>query len=140
MVWACGQERGQWRMRMRISSGRESRRSSEATSTRCRAGSSLTASCGTPARILWEASTPAWGRCGDYLSRAFQLSRGTVDIELQDVLANDRREVALSRSRAERKRRHLDTFDAVIFRVEGGKFTEVWHRSEDPYASDVFWS
>jgi ketosteroid isomerase-like protein len=76
----------------------------------------------------------------DYLSRAFQLFRGTVDIELQDVLANDRHAVALFRSRAERNGRRLDTFDAVIFRVEGGKFTEVWHRSEDPYASDAFWS
>lgn len=76
----------------------------------------------------------------DYLSRAFQLSHGTVDIELQDVLANDRHAVALFRSRAERKGRRLDTFDAAIIRVEGGKFAEVWHRSEDPYASDAFWS
>jgi uncharacterized protein len=76
----------------------------------------------------------------DYLSRAFQLARGTVDIELQDVLANDRHAVALFRSRAEREGRRLDTFDAVIFKLEGGKFTEVWHRSEDPYASDLFWS
>lgn len=80
------------------------------------------------------------GQVRDYLSRAFQLSHGTVDIELQDVLANDRHAVALFRSLAERKGRHLDTFDAVIFRLENGKFTEVWHRSEDPYASDVFWS
>jgi uncharacterized protein len=80
------------------------------------------------------------GQVRDYLSRAFQLFHGTVDIELQDVLANDRHAVALFRSRAERTGRRLDTFDAVIFRVEGGKFTEVWHRSEDPYASDVFWS
>jgi ketosteroid isomerase-like protein len=80
------------------------------------------------------------GQVRDYLSRASQLSGGTVDIELQDVLANDRHAVALFRSRAERKGRQLDTFDAVIFRVEDGKLAEAWHRSEDPYASDVFWS
>ncbi len=75
-----------------------------------------------------------------YLGRAFQLSDGTVDIELQDVLANDRHAVALFRSRAQRKGRHLDTFDAVILRVKDGKLTEAWHRSGDPYAADVFWS
>ena len=76
----------------------------------------------------------------DYLSRAFQLADGTVAMELQDVLANDRHAVALFRSRAQRNGRHLDTFDAVIFRVEDGKLAEAWHRSEDPYASDLFWS
>jgi len=80
------------------------------------------------------------GQVRDYLSRASRLSGGTVDIELQDVLANDRHAVALFRSRAERNGRRLDTFDAVIFRVEDGKLAEAWHRSADPYASDVFWS
>ncbi len=75
-----------------------------------------------------------------YLSRAFQLADGTVHMELQDVLANDRHAVALFRSQAERNGRQLDTFDAVILRIEGGKMAEVWHRSEDPYASDLFWS
>lgn len=92
-------------------------------------------------RRRWpRAALRAWLTKGATLSRAFQLSRGRVDIEVQDVLANGRHAVALFRSRAERKGRRLDAFDAVIFRVEGGKFAEVWHRSEDPYASDVFWS
>lgn len=80
------------------------------------------------------------GQVRDYLSRAFQLADGTVDMELQDVLANDRHAVALFRSRAGRKGRQLDTFDAVIFKVADGKFAEAWHRSGDPYAADAFWS
>lgn len=80
------------------------------------------------------------GQVRNYLSRAIQLSGGTVGIELQDVLANDRHAVALFRSRAERNGRRLDTFDAVIFRIQDGRLAEAWHRSADPYASDAFWS
>ena len=80
------------------------------------------------------------GQVRDYLSKAFQLADGTVEMELHDVLANDRHAVALFRSRAERKGRRLDTFDAVIFTVQNGKLTEAWHRSGDPYAAAVFWA
>jgi uncharacterized protein len=76
----------------------------------------------------------------DYLSRAYELSDGTVSIELKDVVANDRHAVALFHSRAERKGRKLDTFDAVVFRIEDGKVAEAWHRSGDQYIADVFWS
>jgi uncharacterized protein len=80
------------------------------------------------------------GQVREYLGRAFRLSDGTVDMQLQDVLANDRHAVALFRSRAERNGRKLDHFDAVILRLEDGRVVEAWHRSEDPYAADVFWS
>ena len=76
----------------------------------------------------------------EYLSKAYELSAGTVSIELRDVVANDRHAVALFQSRAERKGRKLDTFDAVVLRLEDGKVAEAWHRSGDQYIADVFWS
>lgn len=54
----------------------------------------------------------------------FQEADGTFRIELNDVLANDERAVALTTNCCERLGRTLVYDDAAVFRIAGGKIAE----------------
>ena len=76
-----------------------------------------------------------------FFGRLFELSGGTLRLELHDVVANDQHGVALFAVRAEREGRQLAGNEVLIshFSPEG-KATEVWTQPVDQYAADEFWS
>jgi ketosteroid isomerase-like protein len=76
----------------------------------------------------------------EFFGRLFELSQGTLRLELHDVLANDEHAVALYTVRAEREGRRLEDNMVATFHVRDGKITEAWTQATDLYASDEFWS
>lgn len=98
--------------------------------------------------ILWHAP----GRspmAGDYegidavfeqFGKIFEMTNGTFNLEIHDVLANDEHVVVLLTARAEREGKQLDDKSVQIWHVKDGKATEQWLHSGDQYANDEFWS
>jgi uncharacterized protein len=76
-----------------------------------------------------------------FFGRLFELSGGTLRLEVHDVLANDEHGVALYTVRAEREGRELVDNEVLIAHpTPDGKAAEVWTQSADQYAYDEFWS
>jgi hypothetical protein len=76
-----------------------------------------------------------------FFGRLFELSGGTLRLELHDVVANDQHGVALFTVSAEREGRLFAGNEVLIGHVSpDGKATEVWTQPVDQYASDEFWS
>ena len=68
----------------------------------------------------------------------FEETDGTFRIELNDVLANDQRAVALTTNRGERLGRTLVYDEAAVFRVADGKIAEAWLYVDDQAAHAAF--
>jgi hypothetical protein len=76
-----------------------------------------------------------------FFGRLFELSGGTLRLELHDVVANDQHGVALFTVSAEREGRLFAGNEVLIGHLSpDGKATEVWTQPVDQYASDEFWS
>jgi ketosteroid isomerase-like protein len=75
-----------------------------------------------------------------FLARVSELTDGTFELDLEEVVANDRVAVALFRGRARRRGRQLDNPTCLKIYLEGGRATEVWEFVWDLYAVDEFWS
>jgi uncharacterized protein len=73
--------------------------------------------------------------------RLFELSGGTLRLELHDVVANDEHGVALFKVIAERDGKELADNEILIAHPDAdGKAAEIWTQSSDTYTSDEFWS
>ena len=73
--------------------------------------------------------------------RLFELSGGTLRIELHDVVANDEHGVALFTLHAEREGRQLDDNEVLVSHATAdSKAAEIWTQAGDQYAVDEFWS
>lgn len=73
--------------------------------------------------------------------RLFELSGGTLRIDLHDAAANDEHGFALFTVRAEREGRQLDDNEVLITHPNAdGKAAEIWNQAGDQYAVDEFWS
>jgi uncharacterized protein len=75
-----------------------------------------------------------------FFQQTFELTGGTVRIELHDVLANDEHAVALLTMRAERAGKQLETNVVQVAHIRDGKTTESWLCPADPVAIEEFWS
>lgn len=75
-----------------------------------------------------------------FLARVGELTGGTFELELEDVLASDTHAVALFRGRARRGERELDNPTCLKIRLEGGRAAEIWEYVWDLYEVDRFWS
>lgn len=89
------------------------------------------------------------GRYGDYhgrygVSRFFaelsQLSGGSFELEVREVLASDEHVAVLVRERARRDGRASETDSLHLWRLRDGQFAEWWRYPVDTYADDEFWS
>jgi uncharacterized protein len=74
------------------------------------------------------------------LGKISELSRGTVETDLRDVLVSIDHTVALATIRAERPGKHLQLDLVHVIHSENGKATEVWTHSSDPAAAAEFWA
>ena len=73
-------------------------------------------------------------RCGR------QLSDGSFALDLEDVVANDQRAVALLRGHGQRGGRTLDNPTCLVIRLEQGRAAEIFEFIWDLGSVDVFWS
>ena len=69
-----------------------------------------------------------------------ELSGGTVQHELHDVLASNDHVVVLATLRAQRAGKQLQLNVVHVIHAANGKATEVWTSSSDPAAAAEFWS
>ncbi len=74
------------------------------------------------------------------LGKISELSGGTVQPELHDVLVSNDHTVALATIRAQRAGKQLQLNLVHVIHGENGKATEVWTSSSDPAAAAAFWS
>jgi ketosteroid isomerase-like protein len=75
-----------------------------------------------------------------FLARVSELTDGSFELELEEVLANDALAVALFRGRARRLGRELDNPTCLKIQLREGRATEIWEFVWDLYAVDRFWS
>ncbi len=75
-----------------------------------------------------------------FLARVGELTDGTFSLELEDVVANDRRAVALFRGRGVRGERTLDNPTCLVIELEAGRATRISEFVWDLPRVDAFWS
>jgi len=98
---------------------------------------------------VWHFPGRAGGLAGDhaghagifaFLARVSELTDGTFEFDLEDVVANDRVAVAFFRGHARRGDRRLDNPTCLKIHLEDGRATEIWEFVWDLYTVDDFWS
>ncbi|OFW63996.1 MAG: hypothetical protein A2135_00200 [Actinobacteria bacterium RBG_16_67_15] len=85
---------------------------------------------------------------GDYEGKAaifqyfgeFVQAQNTFEQDIHALFADDEHGVALVNSRATRGDKRLEGHNVLVFHLAGGKVTETWVVSTDPYAGDEFWA
>jgi len=75
-----------------------------------------------------------------FLMKVMELTDGTFTLDLIDVLANDRRAVALFRGSGRRDGKVLDNPTCLSMRIEDGRIVELWEFVWNLYDVDEFWS
>jgi ketosteroid isomerase-like protein len=73
-----------------------------------------------------------------WLGKLMELSGGTFQIEVQDILANDKHGVALTIKRGQRAGKTLGIRSVHVWDIRDGKFTGVRGYNEEAW--DEFWS
>ena len=74
-----------------------------------------------------------------FLARLPKETDGTYASRLVDILASDERAAALYRASGERRGRHLDLDQVLLFRFAGGLVRHVLALPTEPEAFDKFW-
>lgn len=72
-----------------------------------------------------------------FLARAFELSAGTLRLQVMDVLASDGGAAHVQRVTAEHPGRTLDCVEVLAHEIVDGMIVHTYHRP-DPYAIDAF--
>ena len=75
-----------------------------------------------------------------FLGKSFELSGGTLRLEIHDVLANDEHGTVLTHVTGQREGKSLDDNSVQVFHIRDGKVSESWIHPGDLYAGDDFWS
>jgi uncharacterized protein len=75
-----------------------------------------------------------------FFAQIMELTGGTFQVELHDVVANDHHTVGLQIARAQRGGKSLEDHQVLVFHLRDGQIAEVWQLLEDVYANDEFLS
>ena len=75
-----------------------------------------------------------------FFAQSEELTGGTIQVELQNVLADDELVVSLERQTASREGKALNMLVVNTFQISSGKITEVRSFPEDGLTNDEFWS
>jgi hypothetical protein len=75
----------------------------------------------------------------DWFAKLINLSGGTFQQEIHDVVANDDHAIVLATLSAEREGARLQDRNVHVLHVRDGKVTEFWGYAEDQYGDDEFW-
>ncbi|HEX2178183.1 MAG TPA: nuclear transport factor 2 family protein [Actinomycetota bacterium] len=93
-----------------------------------------------PGRSIQSGTFSGKSEAGRYFQIVGRHTSGTHRLEIQDVVANDDRVLVMARALGERGAELFDMTVVHIWRVEGGKLTELLLFPADQYAFDEFWS
>jgi len=74
------------------------------------------------------------------LRRPGELSDGTYEIEVLDILDGERHAAVVYRGTAKRAGRELDLVHVALYEISGAQITEVWFQPLDQDQFDNFWS
>lgn len=80
------------------------------------------------------------GEVFGFFGRLAELSGGTFELDMHDLLATDGHVVALVRERGSRAGRSIDSNGVHVWHVADGRAVEFWGFNYDQYADDEFWS
>ena len=80
-----------------------------------------------------------WDEVQALFGKLVDLSGGTFNLEIHDLLASDDHVVVLVKESATRGDDHLDANSGHVWHIAKGKTTEFWGLSEDAYTEDAFW-
>jgi hypothetical protein len=72
-------------------------------------------------------------------AKFFELTGGTLKVDLHDAVGNDEHVITMHRLTANRTGKILDTNEALVFHFRGGKISELFDAPSDQYAQDAFW-
>jgi ketosteroid isomerase-like protein len=75
-----------------------------------------------------------------YFGQLGELTGGSFQVTLEDVLAAGERTVALHLATGTREGKTLDADEVLVFRFRGDKVSEAQGYSGDQHAVDQFWS
>lgn len=75
-----------------------------------------------------------------FFGKLAETTGGTFRVEVQDILADDQRAVALQRVTGKRDGKTLDMQEVVVFEIRDGIVTEVRLYTGDPHEAQRFWS
>jgi ketosteroid isomerase-like protein len=75
-----------------------------------------------------------------FFQRFMQMSGGTFRVQIQDLLASERRVLVLVTESAEREGRKWSSPQVHAWTIEGGKATVFWQFQGDQQTEDEFWS
>lgn len=75
-----------------------------------------------------------------FFGQLAELSGGTFQLEVHDLMATDDHVVALVRERGSRAGRSIDSSGVHVWHVAGNRAVEFWGVTYDQYADDEFWS
>ncbi|HEX2052736.1 MAG TPA: nuclear transport factor 2 family protein [Actinomycetota bacterium] len=93
-----------------------------------------------PGRSLQAGTFRGKGEVQRYFSLVGRHTAGTHSLDIQDVVANDRRVVVLVRGLGTHEDKVFDQLLVHSWKVRDGKFTELHLVPTDQYAFDEFWS
>ena len=86
------------------------------------------------------ATTGATREVLGFFQRFMQMSGGTFRVQIEDLLANERRVLALVTESAEREGRNWSSPQVHAWTIEHGKATVFWQFQGDQQTEDEFWS
>lgn len=72
--------------------------------------------------------------------KLFEMTAGTLTLDIHECLANDEHGVMLATVRGEREGKALEDRYAQVVHFRDGKVAESWIHSGDQYAADDFWA
>jgi ketosteroid isomerase-like protein len=75
-----------------------------------------------------------------FFGELVELSEGTFELAVRDVLVSDERAAVLCTERARRNGRWQEMNTVHVWRLRDRTFTEFWRYPDDTYADDEFWS
>jgi uncharacterized protein len=75
-----------------------------------------------------------------YFGQLAQETGGTFRAELQHLLADEDRVIAIQRSTGQRDGKRLDVSDCIVFELKDGRVTDGREHFHDLYAWDEFWA
>jgi ketosteroid isomerase-like protein len=75
-----------------------------------------------------------------FFKEARDLSGGTLQVNVQSIVALEKVAVALTRLRASRAGKDLDAIGAVVYKVKDGKINEAWSLARDVKRKAEFFS
>ena len=75
-----------------------------------------------------------------YFGQTMELSGGTFEVGVHDVVASDEHTIGLHTARGERAGKRLDDDQVLVFHLSERKVASVWQYFGDAYTNYDFWS